>query len=148
MIRKILKKFLVFDNMASARHGFTTDEFFETLQEYDIPDEGMNSDLEGFDDKDASKLDAVPCEPGSFLLMNKTKGYNFKPSLLLLLLRRRRKLPKQVELARDPAILVWMVCCGGVRTVTWKCPYFRQPVGPSRVLPEEASAVDYYLLFC
>lgn len=38
--------------MASAQHGCKTDVFFESSQEFDIPDEGMYSDLKGFDARD------------------------------------------------------------------------------------------------
>ena len=38
--------------MASAQYECKTDVFFESSQEFDIPDEGMNSDLEGFDARD------------------------------------------------------------------------------------------------
>ena len=131
--------------MASAQHGCTTDEFFETLQEFNIPDEGMNSDLKGFDgEEDAGELDTLRREPAFFfLLMRRTKGYNFEPSILL----RRRKLPKHVELVGRPS----NVSVDGLQWSTedsdMEVPSFRQSVGPSRVLPEEASAVDFFLLF-
>ena len=38
--------------MVSAQYGCKTDVFFESLQEFEIPDEGMNFDLEGFDASD------------------------------------------------------------------------------------------------
>ena len=46
---KILR---AFDNMASAQYGCKTDVFFKSSQEFDIPDEGMYSDLEGFESRD------------------------------------------------------------------------------------------------
>ena len=38
--------------MARAQYGCKTDVFFESLQEFDLADEGMYSDLEGFDSRD------------------------------------------------------------------------------------------------
>ena len=61
--------------MASAQYGCKTDVFFESLQEFDNPDEGMYSDdLEGFDardfddEEDSDELVALPCEPAIFVV--------------------------------------------------------------------------------
>lgn len=129
--------------MAIAQHGCTADEFYEALQEFDIPDEGMNSDLEGFDDEeDAVELNALPREPAIFFVDERDERIQLRT---INIVEEDENTQASGTSGRPSNVSVdgleWSSEGSNIEV-----PTFRQPVGPSRVLPEEASAVDFFLL--
>ena len=78
--------------------------------------EGMNSDLEGFDDKEeAGELDALPCEPAIFFVDELDKRIQLQT---INIGEDRENIRAS---GRDPAMLVGIVWFGAVRTVIRKC---------------------------
>ena len=102
--------------MAGAQHGCTTNEFFKTLQQLYIPDEGINFDLEGFDDEeDAGELDALPHEPAIVLVDEADKKIQLQT--INIVDEGYEEVTQASKLGGDPAMLVWIVCSRAVRTV-------------------------------
>jgi len=119
--------------MASANRRFTVAEVLEYLDDnFDIPDDGVNSDIEGFDEDDFDEENDMLPEVAA------SDDVNLAALDIEENDDRGRGRPSNVSL-HD---FEWSSEQSEV-----EIPSFSQAVGPTNVMPRESSAVDFFQLF-
>lgn len=128
--------------MAGANRRYTMEEILHYLDdEFDIPDEGMNSDVEGLDEEDSDILEdlpaAVPDDDGAEEINLRTVDIDESSD----------DLPEANKSVGRPNNVTMEGFDWSSEGSDLEVPPFSKEVGSTRVMPEEASAVDFFSLF-
>ena len=126
--------------MASARRRYTTQEILDYLDDrFDIPDEGVNSDIEGFDEDRDDDL--------HFESDNESDDDEELDLRTVDIIEDSDDLSRETESRGTPGNLDMNGLDWSSQSSDLEVPTFTKAVGCSRVMPEGTSALDFFLLF-